>query len=63
MRNRSSLGAASVTASIERYAMETTAPPDWKPCYASRDNLRFNAGRRPEIQYRDLFVKEVGTGR
>jgi len=42
--------------------METTAPPDWKPCHASQDNLRFNAGRRPEIQYRDLFVKEATNG-
>ena len=42
--------------------METTAPPDWKPCHASQANLRFNAGRRPEIQYRDLFVKEATNG-
>jgi quercetin dioxygenase-like cupin family protein len=34
-----------------------------RPVYSSAGDLRFNAGRRPEIRYRDLFVKEATNER
>jgi mannose-6-phosphate isomerase-like protein (cupin superfamily) len=33
--------------------------PDMKPVYVSKNDIRFTSGRRPEIRYRDLLVKEA----
>ena len=42
---------------------EDTSTMTMKPAYASKDDVRFNEGRRPEIRYRDLFVQEATNGR
>jgi mannose-6-phosphate isomerase-like protein (cupin superfamily) len=41
----------------------TTKQQSAKVVVATTDDMRFNAGRRPEIRYRDLGVQEATNGR
>ncbi len=40
----------------------STSPSDMEVVYASRSHVKFNAGRRVEIKYRDLGVQEATKG-
>jgi len=40
----------------------STSPADMEVVYASRSHVKFNAGRRVEIKYRDLGVQEATKG-